>query len=131
MLVCVCVCGVLVCVLIYVCVFCVLKIEINFSVNSKPEFELCVLLTLLRGLGPVVKNIDTSVTSTPAFALPVSFVSSDAVTTSLTPEDIGSAVLTAVALPLTSGVSGGQSRGTGVALFSVSEAFCVSAPALK
>ena len=82
----------------------------------------------------MLKNTDTSVTSTLVLALPVSFDPSDPATTALTPEEIGSVMgtvvaLPAVALPLSSGVTGGASRC--VALVSVTESFCVSVPALK
>ena len=94
-----------------VCHVCV-KIYFNFSMNTKPVFILCELLTLFRGLEPVLKNIDTSVTTTPALAFPDSFVSFDDVKTALTPEDTGTAeVGSIIAVPLTSGVSGGPSRG--------------------
>ena len=135
---CVCVRGVSVCVCVVMCLFIVcvcVTIYLNFSMNTEPVFELFELLSLFRGLGPVLKNTDTSVTSTLVLALPVSFDPSDPATTALTPEEIGSVMgtvvaLPAVALPLSSGVTGGESRDC-VALVSVTELFCFSVPTLK
>ena len=137
--VCVCVVGCVcawclgVCDVLCLCIVCVcvsVKIYLNFSRNTKPAFILCELLTLFRELGPVLKNIDTSVTTTPALAFPDSFVSFDDVKTALTPEDTGTAeVRSIVAVPLTSGVSGGPSRGA--AMFSLPEVLVLGAPETK